>query len=538
MSLIFIDGLPLSVRKGGILRLVIEEGRVEKGKIGRIVLGGGMATVEVDEGSVERAVQGLNGSMVGGKRVAVWQEGVEGGHFEKLLRWLNLESEAERRQGRREGEKRGRLSRLVVQGEEIGLGGRVLLQLAPKNQQATLPFSRLNGGSPIVLSVDDSDKSWRGVVSRKTKRWIEIALNREPELEGGESVSIAPSSDEVGRQRMVQALSRASSAKGRLGELRDVLLGVGVAESNPTPYTQIAELNASQNKAVEQAMNARDIAIIHGPPGTGKTTTVAALIQAAVASGESVFASASSNLAVDNMAEKLADAGLRIVRIGHPVRVMPNVQPFTLDALVEKHSDYKMAKKLHKEAAGLRRDAGKFRRARPEQGARQAMRSDARDIVAEARQLEDLAVERVLDEAQVVLATLTAIDSRLLGQREFDLCVIDEAGQATEPASWIPIVRSKRLVLAGDHLQLPPTIISQQAQEEGFGISLMERLMGTNAPSTMLDVQYRMNSVIMGFNSAEFYPSLTAHSSVKNHLLSHLPNVTETPLTTTPPHLH
>jgi len=149
-------------------------------------------------------------------------------------------------------------------------------------------------------------------------------------------------------------------------------------------------------------------------------------------------------------------------------------------------------------------------------------------MLDEARQLEARAVEMVLDQAAVILATLTAIDSTILGQRRFDLCVIDEAGQSTEPATWIPVVRSQKLVLAGDHQQLPPTIISQQDEKEGFGISLLEQLMLRDGDqiARRLDVQYRMNKQIMDFSSAEFYAgSLQADVSVESHLLSDLPGV-------------
>jgi len=255
-----------------------------------------------------------------------------------------------------------------------------------------------------------------------------------------------------------------------------------------------------------------------------------------VAGGSKVLANAPSNLAVDNMVERLVAAGVGLVRLGHPARVLPGLQEYTLDALVEQHQDYKRAKKLRKEAFGLRERAGKYRRARPAPGEKQAYRQEAKEMLAEARHLEASTVERVLDKAPVILSTLTAIDSATLGQRRFDLCVIDEAGQSTEPASWIPIARADRLLLAGDHQQLPPTVISRQAQKEGFGLSLLELMMRRDGPriARRLDVQYRMHEQIMGFSSAEFYrDSLVADSSVRSHLLCDLPGVAATELTNT-----
>jgi predicted DNA helicase len=216
--------------------------------------------------------------------------------------------------------------------------------------------------------------------------------------------------------------------------------------------------------------------------------------------------------------------------------VLPVVQAHTLDALVEGHDDYRQAKKIRKEAFALQNQARKFRRARPEKGAKQALRQESRDLLDEARQLEARTVERILDDASVILSTLTAIDSTILGQRHFDLCVIDEAGQSTEPATWIPIPRAQRLVLAGDHQQLPPTVVSPQAEREGFGLSLLEQVMRRDGEhlARRLDVQYRMHEQIMGFSSAEFYEgTLVADSAVAHHRLCDLPGVTADELTET-----
>jgi ATP-dependent RNA/DNA helicase IGHMBP2 len=272
---------------------------------------------------------------------------------------------------------------------------------------------------------------------------------------------------------MERALTRVETASGsRTAVLRDVILG-----EQPAAFTNIVpahlrayvgHLNPSQQDAVRHALAAEDIAIIHGPPGTGKTTTVTALIRTAVSQGSRVLACAPSNLAVDNMAEQLAANGMSLVRLGHPARILPELQAYTLDALVQRQPDYQVALKLRKEAYGLRDQAGKFRRAKPAPGEKQSLREEANDMLDEARQLEAQAIERVLDTAAVILSTLTGIDSAILGQRRFDLCVIDEAGQSTEPAAWIPILRSERLVLAGDHQQLPPTILSHQAEQKGL----------------------------------------------------------------------
>nr|MBP6472756.1 AAA family ATPase [Chloroflexota bacterium] len=432
----------------------------------------------------------------------------------------------------------------VLRGEDVGLGGRILVALAPRNQQANPPWTRLTVGSPVILSTEGlaQTESWRGVISRLNRNSLEVALNQSPEpATQPDTFRVDAAYDEIARQRMQQALTRAAAAQGnRTAVIRQVVLGQRAPEFARHPpaidYGRLAHLNPSQQEAVRHALAAEDVAIIHGPPGTGKTTTVAALIVTAVSQGSRVLACAPSNLAVDNLAQQLAAAGIPLARLGHPIRVLPELLPFTLDALVEKQDNYKLAKRLRKEAYGLRGQADKFRRAQPAAGSKQAMREEARELLDEARQLEMLAVESVLDQARVILSTLTAVDSAILGQRHFDLCVVDEAGQSTEPATWIPITRANKLVLAGDHQQLPPTVLSLPAEREGFGISLLEQLMRQTDTdlARRLDVQYRMHTEIMNFSAAEFYDAtLKADLSVAHHLLYEIQAVTRSVLTET-----
>jgi superfamily I DNA and/or RNA helicase len=350
--------------------------------------------------------------------------------------------------------------------------------------------------------------------------------------------------DEIARQRQLDALRQAGAAqRGRLAQLRDVLTGQreprfeGDRRGGLEPVARPIPLNQSQTEAIEFALTASDVAIIHGPPGTGKTTTVVELIRQAVSRGEKVLACAPSNLAVDNMLERLVAANEKAIRLGHPARVLRELQEHTLDLLVDAHPDVALARRLLREAEDLRNKAARYTRARPLPGARQEMRREAQELVADARRIESQVAEHILDSANVVCATLTGLDSQVLGERTFDLAVIDEAAQAIEPACWIPLLRASRLVLAGDHCQLPPTIISPEAAREGLAVSLLERLMhdlGTGI-SRQLTTQYRMHEAIMGFSSAEFYESsLVADQAVQFHLLHDLPDVSPGPLTSTP----
>jgi superfamily I DNA and/or RNA helicase len=473
-------------------------------------------------------------------------------HFDKLSRLLDLEAAAESRrlaeQAMRlvgeEAERSGLcLVALAIRDEQPAFGGRVVVTLAKRDQTRDLPWNRLGIGTPVLLTEENvtGQRGWRGIVSRRDLASIDIVLTESPEAEKDRpSFRLSVANDEIARQRQQAALRQAGSAqRGRLAQLRDVLLYERPPRFLATkPVTPLdANLNRSQIEAVEFALAAEDVAIIHGPPGTGKTTTVVELIRQAVARGEKVLACAPSNLAVDNLLERLVAADERAIRLGHPARVLPALQEHTLDLLVDSHPDVMLAHKLLREAAGLRERASRYTRAKPPPGAKQQMRQEARELVADARRIESQIIEHLLDSATVICATLTGLDSQVLGERTFDLAVIDEAAQAVEPACWIPLLRSSRVVLAGDHCQLPPTIISPQAAKEGLAVSLPELLnprLGARI-SRRLTVQYRMHEAVMGFSSAEFYESsLVADATVRGHLLSDMPGVVANPLTSTP----
>ena len=324
--------------------------------------------------------------------------------------------------------------------------------------------------------------------------------------------------------------------------MREVLLGEREARFAPQPVTIEpfdTSLNDSQRQAIEWALGAEDVALLHGPPGTGKTTTLVELIRQAVARGERVLACAASNLAVDNLLERLVAAGVKAVRIGHPARVLPELRDHTLDLLVENHPDVRVARQLARQANSLRDRASRWTRGKPVPGEKQAMRDEARQLFADARRIEANVVHYLLDSADVTCGTLTSLDSETLGQRTYSLAVIDEACQTTEPACWIPLLRSERLIVAGDHCQLPPTVVSNDALREGFAVSLLERLMLRDADTLArrLDVQYRMHETIMGFSGREFYDgTLLSDDSVARHLLCDLPQVVADEWTTTPIH--
>ena len=476
-------------------------------------------------------------------------------HFQRLTRLLELEAEAEKQETIRsleklspaEAEASGNsLINLVIREEDSGMGGRTLLTFSKRNENLHLPYTRIGNGSPVILSEEGlhtkDAPSWRGIISRAHKDAIQVAFTQEPEWDSDRpSFRLDRSTDEISRQRQRLALETARGAKGtRLSILRDVLLGKQNPVFNklefPVPFNK--KLNDSQNQAVAFALSAEDIAIIHGPPGTGKTTTLIELMRQIVRNGQSVLAVAASNLAVDNMLERLIDAGENVIRLGHPARVTPALRTHTLDELAEIHPDMKLARKLTRDAHSLRKQASKFFRVKPDPNLRHSLREEAKQLLNEARQIEDAVTERIISNARIVCATATGLDSDFFMRRKFDWCIMDEASQSVEPSAWIPVQYANRLVLAGDHFQLPPTVISPEAMRGGFDISMMERLLNINSGlSRLLNVQYRMHQDIMKFSSDVFYESsLQADESVRAALLADSPAVRSSALTDYPIH--
>jgi len=438
--------------------------------------------------------------------------------------------ERRRIQSSAEAERRGEtLLDMVVRTHTTGLGGRYLLTLQKRKSGDRLPWHRFKVGSPVILSVDraNSVDSVQGVVSGRKADSLEVAVSDWPE---GDRFRLDLSPDEVTRKRQLAALDLAENASGRLRQLRDLLL----YDREPRFRSDAAakpcnHLNPSQQEAVEFALSSEDLAIIHGPPGTGKTTTVVELIRQAVANGERVLACAPSNMAVDNLLERLVNAGEQPVRLGHPARVLEVVQSHTLDALVEKHDAFQLIREMQREAEQLTRQANRFTRSRPAPGQKYQQRQEARELRQHARMMERQAVNEVIAGARVICATVS-FDFSILSEHDFDLLVIDEACQSVEPGCWVPLKLANRIVLAGDHCQLPPTILSKEAAQQGYAVSLMQRLVETygSTATRQLTVQYRMSQEIMQFSSDTFYDgTLTADESVIRHRLSGLPNLRE-----------
>jgi superfamily I DNA and/or RNA helicase len=467
-------------------------------------------------------------------------------YFERWYRFLKLESDAERERlaSRRESRKaRGMSDRsieaqgdtlmhMVISDHRTGLGGRTIATFVKRQSQALLPWNRFRVGAPVVASDENTlmDVA-NGVVCARSSSSVEVVFDDWPE---GKFFRLELSADEVTRKRQQTAMLQALQGRGRIAQFRELLIHDKEPQFFPIKNLQTIEaslakspLNASQREAIVHALGANDLAIIHGPPGTGKTTTVAELIRQAVAKGQRVLACAPSNTGVDNLLEKLVELGINAIRIGHPARVLESLQEHTLDYLVEADPAMKVIREMRREAEMLTSKAGRWTRAKPMPGAREDFKQEARRLRNDAKIFEEQIIDTKLDRASVICAT-TNYDPEILGDRTFDLGVIDEACQSTEPGYWPVVLRVDQLVLAGDHCQLPPTVLSTQATLEGLSKSMMERLVERweNRVTRQLTIQYRMHQKIMEFPSEHFYQgTLVADASVAEHTLADLPGI-------------
>lgn len=306
--------------------------------------------------------------------------------------------------------------------------------------------------------------------------------------------------DETSYRLMFEALKQVIGAKNnRLAELRDIFHGKQPTSSYSFQPIRFPWLNQTQEEAVNKVLHAKDVAIVHGPPGTGKTTTLVEAIYETLHRESQVLVCAQSNMAVDWISEKLTDRGVNVLRIGNPSRVNDKMLSFTYERRFESHPDYPQLWSLRKAIRELYSQNRK--------GAnRESMHQKINALKDRATELEIRINETLFSEARVIACTLVSSANRLLTGKKFGTLFIDEAAQALEAACWIPIRKADRVVLAGDHFQLPPTIKSPQALREGLGNTLMQAI-ANNQPDavSLLKLQYRMNDEIMRFPSEWFY---------------------------------
>lgn len=457
-------------------------------------------------------------------------------HFEKLWALLQQEKEEDLIQFRRKVQRLSLEERkaegfcwypvsLVQQGYTIGDRAFVVIERS-SGDRSEHQFREGKTVSFFTRKEGVHRGEYSGVIHYLDKNRMKIILNTQdiPDWSDQGFTGVDLLFDDRTYAEMEKALKQVMQAKkGRVVELRAVLTGAKPPEfGEKPPLLPIQGLNPSQHKAVCEALSARDVAVIHGPPGTGKTTTIVQAVKAACQTENTVLVTAPSNTAVDLLTERLAAQGLFVVRIGNISRVDESILSHTLEVLAASHPESKNVKKVRIQAAECRRQARRFRRqfGSEERSERRQLLDEAKQLAAWANTLEDRIVEQILDGAQVIACTLVGAAQKVLEKRHFRTAVIDEASQALEPASWIPILRASRVWLTGDPFQLPPTVKSDQARREGLNLSLMERCLLLMPYAPMLEVQYRMHEVIMGFSNRRFYGlRLKSHETVSAHRL-------------------
>ncbi len=413
-----------------------------------------------------------------------------------------------------------------VSDPRVGLGDRLLVEVSrpPREIEGNNLFQV--GAVVSMWSNADSGKknkpSVTGVITKSKENTLEIALDSEelPEWVGEGKMGLDLYYDERTYNLMVEATKETMNARNsRLADLRDVLLDeLEPRLDPPVEALQLPSLNPSQNEALQLVDSAEDLAIVHGPPGTGKTHTLVRTIAHTLKKEPQVLVCAASNLAVDLLVEKLVLEGVNIVRLGHPARISEIVLRNSLDVTVALHPQHKDIKNLRREADNTRRQALKFKRTfnRTQRQERKTLLWEARELQREARRIEKFILRDVLDKADAIACTLTGAAGAMLEGRHFSTVFIDEAAQAMLPATLIPIQKAERVVFAGDHCQLPPTVKSREAAKAGLDVSLFEMAMDKHPQAAvMLRTQYRMHQQIMEFSNRQFYNGgLEAHSSV------------------------
>ena len=418
-----------------------------------------------------------------------------------------------------------------ITSEELGPADYLIVEI--ERTQGMNELHQFGGGKNIELfsnADDNGSESWKcqGTIKQVLANKMRISFQTD-ELPGWTErgkLGMNLLFDENSYREMIIAVQKVMDAeKGRLAQLREVMYGETKAKFQKTDSKiSMPGLNEFQNDAVRLIAAAEDVALVHGPPGTGKTTTFIQAIRHTLQTEKQVLVCSPSNIAVDLLTERLVRQGVTVLRLGNPARVSEEVMNNTLDVKMMNHVSYKELKEYRKKAEEYFSLAKKYKRnfGFQERQQRNLLFQEARQLLKDASTLEDYIQWEQFENAQVIACTPVVSSGRLMRDKKFKTVFIDEAAQALEPMSWIPISRAERVIFAGDHCQLPPTVKSKKAEDGGLKYTLFERVVKTQPEATaLLRTQYRMHEKIMNFSNRMFYGGkLLADESVADNVLS------------------
>ncbi len=416
---------------------------------------------------------------------------------------------------------------IQILSREIGYGD--LLQIdVERTTMLDTPHQFSTGKNVTLFSSKNADEGIEliGTIKRVNKNKMLLIMHAEdlPDWCYDGKLGINIQFDDNSYTEMQKALDIVINARNcKTAELREIIEGVEMPSFEKIDESiLISQLNLSQNRAVRHSLAANDIAVVHGPPGTGKTTTLVNTVRLVLQNEKQVLVCAPTNTAVDLVSEKLLEQGINVLRVGHPARISEELMSITVDGQIQSNTYYKDIKHLRKTAEEYFRMAGKYKRVFGREDAQQraAFYSEAKNCIKEARLLEDHVVNSLFENAQAICCTPVASTHRGLTKKTFNTLFFDEASQALEPMVWIPLLKCNRVIFSGDHFQLPPVVKSLQAKKEGLDVTMLDRCIPLANVSVLLNRQYRMHNAIMSFSNSYFYKNeLEADISVKDALL-------------------